>query len=107
MATRCGATVSSCGSSVAAFRIDTLEIGSRAKCLKEPKLALIAKSRLRELLEERGLRIEIKGYDKTPSHRALVNIYREDGREIGATLLAEGFAREWRSHHRNAWCDDG
>jgi len=41
--------------------IDTPEIGSHAKCIEERKLALIAKGRLKELLEERGLRIEIKG----------------------------------------------
>lgn len=40
--------------------IDTPEIGSHAKCIKERKLALIAKGRLKELLDERGLRIEIK-----------------------------------------------
>ncbi|MBB3303094.1 endonuclease YncB(thermonuclease family) [Rhizobium sp. BK077] len=84
--------------------IDTPEIGSHAKCLKERKLALIAKGRLKELMEERGLRIEVKGYDNTQAHRPLVNIYRKDGREVGAMLLAEGFAREWRPHHRNDWC---
>lgn len=84
--------------------IDTPEIGSHAKCIKERKLALIAKGRLKELLEERGLRIEIKGIDNTPAHRPLVNIYRKDGREVGAMLLAEGFAREWRPRHKNDWC---
>ncbi|WP_311044997.1 thermonuclease family protein [Rhizobium sp. NZLR1b] len=84
--------------------IDTPEIGSHAKCLKKRKLALIAKGRLRELLEERGLQIEIKGYDNTPAHRPLVNIYRKDGREVGAMLRAEGFAREWRPRHKNHWC---
>lgn len=79
--------------------IDTPEIGGHAKCLKERRLALIAKGRLKELLQERGLRIEIKGIDKTPAHRPLVNIYREDGRELGSMLLAEGFAREWRPKH--------
>lgn len=75
--------------------IDTPEIGSHAKCIKERKLALIAKGRLKKLLEQRGLRIEIKGYDNTPKHRALINIYRTNGEEIGAKLLDEGFAREW------------
>ncbi|PDT14315.1 nuclease [Rhizobium sp. J15] len=84
--------------------IDTPEIGSHAKCLKERKLALIAKGRLRELLAERGLQIEIKGYDNTPMHRPLVNIYRSDGREVGAVLLSEGFARTWRPRHKNDWC---
>ncbi|MFS2179553.1 thermonuclease family protein [Rhizobium pisi] len=86
--------------------IDTPEIGSHARCLKERKLALIAKGRLRELLEERGLRIEIKGIDNTPAHRPLVNIYTRDGREVGSMLLAEGFARKWRPRHKNDWCGD-
>lgn len=47
--------------------IDAPEIGSHAKCLKERKLALIAKGRLKELWAE----------------------------EIGKTLLWEGFARTW------------
>ncbi|MGO7954920.1 thermonuclease family protein [Rhizobium leguminosarum] len=84
--------------------IDTPEIGSHAKCLKERKLALIAKRRLKELLEERSLRIVIKGIDHTPARRPLVNIYRSDGREVGAMLRMEGLAREWRPHHKNDWC---
>jgi endonuclease YncB( thermonuclease family) len=63
--------------------IDTPEIGSHAKCIKERKLALIAKGRLKELLEERGLQIEIKGYDNTPKHRPLINICRTWGRDRG------------------------
>ncbi|MGR8923880.1 thermonuclease family protein [Rhizobium leguminosarum] len=71
--------------------IDTPEIGSHAKSLKERKLALIAKGRLKELLAERGLRVVLSGVvDKTPSHRPLVNIYRANGQEIGKTLLRRG-----------------
>lgn len=86
--------------------IDTPEIGSHAKCIEERKLALIAKGRLKELLEERGLRIEIKGHDNTPKHRPLINIYRTNGEEIGAKLLDEGLARQWRPHRKNDWCND-
>lgn len=86
--------------------IDTPEIGSHAKCIKERKLALIAKGRLKELLAEKGLRVVFSGaLDKTPTHRPLVNIYRANGQEIGKTLLREGFAREWRPKRRNDWCD--
>jgi endonuclease YncB( thermonuclease family) len=85
--------------------IDTPEIGSHAKCMKERKLALIAKGRLKELLAEKGLRIEWSGaVDKTPSRRPLVNIYRTNGEEIGKTLLLEGFARSWAPGQRNDWC---
>lgn len=86
--------------------VDTPEIGSHAKCMKERKLALIAKGRLKELLAEKGLRIEWSGaVDKTPSHRPLVNIYRANGEEIGKKLLLEGFARSWAPGRRNDWCD--
>ncbi|MBB3355291.1 endonuclease YncB(thermonuclease family) [Rhizobium sp. BK049] len=86
--------------------IDTPEVGSHAKCMKERKLALIAKGRLKEMLAEKGLRVMFSGaVDKTPSHRPLVNIYRMNGEEIGKKLLTEGFARSWSSKQRNDWCD--
>ncbi|MBX4965459.1 thermonuclease family protein [Rhizobium binae] len=86
--------------------IDTPEIGSHAKCIKERKLALVAKGRLKELLAENGLRVVFGGaVDRTPSHRPLINIYRTDGSEVGKTLLEEGFARTWSPRRRNDWCD--
>lgn len=86
--------------------IDTPEIGSHAKCVKERKLAPIAKGRLKELLAEKGLRVVTSGaVDKTPSHRPLVNIYRTNGEEIGKKLLREGFARSWSPKRRNDLCD--
>ncbi|ANL04683.1 MULTISPECIES: thermonuclease family protein [Rhizobium] len=85
--------------------IDTPEIGSNAKCIKERKLALIAKGRLKELLAEKGLRVMFSGaVDKTPSRRPLINIYRTNGEEIGKKLLREGFARIWSRRQRNDWC---
>ncbi|THK38627.1 thermonuclease family protein [Ensifer sp. MPMI2T] len=82
--------------------IDTPEIGSHAKCLKERKLALIAKRRLADLLRGKEVRIEAKGMDR--SDRPLVNLYLPDGREVGQILLREGTAREWRPGQRNDWC---
>ncbi|WP_245495089.1 thermonuclease family protein [Rhizobium ruizarguesonis] len=86
--------------------VDTPAIGSNAKCMKERKLALIAKGRLKELLAEKGLRVVLGGaVDKTPKHRPLVNIYRANGEEIGKKLLREGFALTWSPKQRNIWCD--
>lgn len=82
--------------------IDTPEIGSPAKCMKERKLALIAKGRLKELLAERGLKVVFSG--ATPTHRPLINIYRTNGEEIGKKLLNEGLARTWSPKRRNDWC---
>ncbi|MBY5503159.1 thermonuclease family protein [Rhizobium leguminosarum] len=74
--------------------IDTPEIGSHAKCIKERKMALIAKGRLKEVLAEKGLRIVLSGaVDKTLSHRPLVNIYRTNGEEIGKKLLRHALSR--------------
>lgn len=65
--------------------IDTPEIGSHAKCMKERKLALLAKGRLTEILAEGGLKIESCGVrDKTQSHRSLVNIYDRNGDEVSS-----------------------
>ncbi|MGO6905841.1 thermonuclease family protein [Rhizobium ruizarguesonis] len=86
--------------------IDTPEIGSHAKSLKERKLALIARGRLKELLAEKGLRIVFSGVvENTPSHRPLINIFRANGEEIGKKLLREGIARPWGPRQRNDWCD--
>jgi endonuclease YncB( thermonuclease family) len=92
------------GGTVGVSGIDTPEIGSHAKCEKEHKLALIAKARLRDIIKGKKIRIEVKGFDKTPSQRPLVNLYLPDGREIGMILLEEGTAREWRKGKRNDWC---
>lgn len=85
--------------------IDTPEIGSHAKCIKERKLALIAKNRLKQLIARGDVRIVAMGVDRTPKKRPLVNIYLPDGREVGQILLKEGTAREWRPKVRNDWCD--
>ncbi|MBB2671403.1 UNVERIFIED_ORG: endonuclease YncB(thermonuclease family) [Rhizobium esperanzae] len=85
--------------------IDTPEMGSNGKCMKERKLALIAKARLK-LLAEKGLRVVFSGaVDKTQTHRPLVNIYRPNGEEIGKKLLREGLARTWSPKQSNDWCD--
>lgn len=92
------------GGVVNQWGIDTPEIGSHARCTKERKLALIAKKRLRDIIEGKEIRIEVKGYDRTPSKRPLVNLYLPDGREVGQILFKEGTARAWRPGVRNDWC---
>lgn len=82
--------------------IDTPEIGSHAKCVKERKLALLAKRRLRDLLKGERVMVEVKGSDSFG--RPLVNLYLSGDREAGAVLLREGLAREWRAGRKNDWC---
>ncbi|MCB5201662.1 thermonuclease family protein [Neorhizobium sp. T786] len=81
--------------------IDTPELRTW-KCQKERRLAKLAKNRLRELLDGEEPKIAAKGHDKFG--RPLVNVYVGD-REIGAQLLREGFAREWRKGRKVNWCD--
>ena len=86
--------------------IDTPEVGSHAKCDKESKLALLAKHRLKDLLQEKGIMVVYSGYkDTTRAKRPLVDIYNSDGEEIGQKLLREGFARSWVPRHKIDWCD--
>ncbi|MCK8779107.1 thermonuclease family protein [Rhizobium sp. NTR19] len=82
--------------------IDTPEIGSHAKCEKERKLALLAKQRLRSLIEGKAIKVEANGVDQFK--RPLVNLYLPDGQEVGQILLREGTAREWRPGKKNDWC---
>lgn len=86
--------------------VDAPEMGSRAKCVYERDMALMAKARLKELLLAGMPRIEDSGArDRTQSRRPLVNIYLPDGREAGQVLMSEGLAREWRPKHRIDWCN--
>lgn len=81
--------------------IDTPEIGRHAKCIKERKLALIAKARLKA----GAVRVVDSGQvDKTQSRRPPVNLYLPSGEEIGQKLLRQGFAKTWRPGKRNDWC---
>lgn len=57
------------------------------------KLALIAKGRLKELLAQKGLRVMFSGaVDKTPSHRPLVNISRDELRKDREEAAEGGLA---------------
>lgn len=86
--------------------IDTPEVGSRAKCDKERKLALLAKYRLKDLLKGGDLVIVYSGArDKTQTRRKLIDIYDADGNELGQELLKEGFARPWSPDHKINWCN--
>ncbi len=83
--------------------IDTPELRTW-KCQKERRLAKLARNRLRELLDGETPKIVVEGSDRFG--RPLVNVY-VDGKELGAQLLREGFAREWRKGHKVDWCNDG
>jgi endonuclease YncB( thermonuclease family) len=86
--------------------IDTPEVGSRAKCEKERKLALLAKYRLKDILaKDGGVTVVYSGAnDTTRDRRKLVDIYDSDGNEIGQKLMKEGFARPWAPKQKINWC---
>ncbi len=72
--------------------IDTPEIGSHAKCLKERKLALIVKGRLKELLAEKGLRIVLSGAVDRRRRTGRQHLSNERGRD--REEAAEGKLRQ-------------
>lgn len=83
--------------------VDAPEVGSRAECPKEDALGLAARDRLQQLLDTEAIVIEDSGkVDRF--ERPLVWLRRPDGSSVGATLVAEGLAREWRPDATIDWC---
>lgn len=76
--------------------IDTPELAGR--CASERRLAIQARDRLRELLV--GFEVRREGRDRYGRTLAVVTV---DGRSVGAQLVREGLAREWRGR-RMPWC---
>jgi len=85
--------------------VDAPEMGSRSKCEYERNLAQQAKARLKELLLAGVPWIDDSGSrDRTSSDRPLINIYLNDGREVGQVLISEGLAKRWNPQQRIDWC---
>ena len=71
----------------------------RGRCPYETALAKRARDRLAQLLSG-SYRIERHGFDRYG--RTLVSI-TVNGQDVGAMLVKEGLAREWRGR-REPWC---
>lgn len=82
--------------------IDTPEI-SEPKCSSEYDCGMLAKHRLRDLLNVGAFELEpIPGRDKDKYGRELRVVMR-DGRSLGDQLVSEGLARTWTGR-REPWC---
>lgn len=80
--------------------LDTPEKGSRAECLAEQMLADLATKRLQEILTGVQLVIVRSGTDRYD--RTLATLFA-DGKDVGATLVEEGFSRPWEGRQVD-WC---
>lgn len=78
--------------------IDTPEIDGA--CAYERRLAIEAKERVADLVENQKVQVVRKGRDKygRTLARVLVN-----GEDVGLRLVAEGLARPWEGRRR-PWC---
>lgn len=86
--------------------IDTPEIHT-AKCDAERRLGQLAKSRVEALLRQGEVVVhpgDPKSGRTRDRHGRLLALVTIAGRDLGATLIAEGYARPWRGR-REPWCD--
>lgn len=83
--------------------IDTPEKGHRAKCEKERRLAIKAKSYLEYLINEYDYYFIIVGWDKYGG-RILADLYINNV-NVKHTLIKEGLAKEYHGGKKESWCD--
>lgn len=81
--------------------INTPEIGS-PQCPEEARMGRLASQRLQELLSAAPFTLVNAGRDEDRYGRKL-RVVERDGHSIGAQLVAEGLAEEWRGT-RGSWC---
>ena len=84
--------------------IDTPELGKRARCDTERRLALEAKRILNQWLDTNSVKVLYSGSDDSFG-RPLVNIYLENGEEVGQKLLKQGYAKTWHRGKKINWCN--
>ena len=86
--------------------IDAPEIGRRADCPEEDRRGQLAKARISEYLNTRGIVVENSGV-KDPYDRYLVALRLPDGTTVGQRLIDEGHAVEWFPGYKDSWCKTG
>ena len=109
-----GDTLDINGTRVRLVDIDTPEL-SGARCPAERKLAIAAKRRLQALLATGAVEYTISARDlyghKDRWGRAFAKI-SVNGLDVGATLIAEGYALRWtpgmrsKAERLSIWCSD-
>jgi len=83
--------------------IDTPETGSRAQCAAERDLGNQATRQARALITA-AADLELRPTGRVDRYGRTIAYVVIDGRDLGETLIAEGFARPWRGR-REPWCD--
>ena len=81
--------------------IDAAEL--HARCSKELRLALAARTALQRLLAEGGVTLSHVGPDKYPG-RIDANVATRSTGDISAAMLSGGFARAYDGGRRGSWC---
>jgi micrococcal nuclease len=98
-----GDTIEAHGERYRIVNIDTPEMGARAGCAAERRLAARAAARTRALIDA-AERIETEAVGRTDAYGRTIAYVSVDGRDLGEALIAEGLARPWRGR-RQPWCD--
>lgn len=93
-----GDTVWIAGEKIRLAGIDAPEV--EGECAAERRGAARAAQRLAELLGDGPYIVERTGVDRYGRSLAAITV---GGSDIGAVMVAEGFARPW-SGHRGGWC---
>jgi endonuclease YncB( thermonuclease family) len=76
-----------------------------AACAEERARGEAAKRRLVALLNQGAFDLTIEGRERDRYGR-LLRVVRRNGQSLGAQLVAEGLAEEWRGR-RSDWCATG
>jgi hypothetical protein len=97
-----GDTIEHQGWRVRLADINTPEIGG-AQCTHELTLALKAKSRLIELMNDGPFDVVASGVRDEDTYGRKLRVLERDGTSLGNTLVAEGLAHRWNGY-RQSWC---
>jgi endonuclease YncB( thermonuclease family) len=100
-----GDTIYACGSgcyTVRILNIDAPELPPKAKCDKEAKMAVEARTQLAAAFEGRIVELVRQGRQFDRYNRLLARVVYQ-GSDMGEMLISAGLARKW-SGHREPWC---
>jgi endonuclease YncB( thermonuclease family) len=89
------------GEKIRVADINTPEV-SEPQCPREAQLGAAATSRLQALLNQGAFTLETVDRDRDAYGRLLRTVTRQ-GESVGAVLVREGLAEEWRGS-RSGWC---
>lgn len=89
------------GEKIRVADINTPEVGD-PQCPREAQLGAQATARLQALLNEGAFTLESVDRDRDQYGRLLRTVTRQ-GESLGAVLVREGLAEEWRGY-RGGWC---